>query len=367
MASLSIIVPVYNVESYLRDCIDSLLYQKSIDMEIILVDDGSPDRCPEICDEYADRDSRIRVIHQKNMGLVEARRSGLKVAEGDYITFVDGDDWIEKDAYLKMISYAEYDADIVIAGLLKDQDGSSLPVQNEIKSGVYVDKEKKDKIKKLLERNQTEDQIPVFDIADIKKSAIQCGDYYTPGVMPSLCNKLIRRSMINQENLSVDPCVRMGEDAAVFYPLLYKAHSVVVDNGIQYYHYRINNGSMCNEYDDNYFQNAKKLIDGLYKNLASQAEAMKQLPYYVFFILEIGFDRLISFSSKKTVGEIISEIRNTCVTFNLSELIDKTFGEGILTRRQRKRAAALRNKRAFAYFLLSVSEKISGFMLHRIS
>ena len=94
---VSVIVPIYNIESYVRRCIDSLLKQSMRDIEIILIDDGSIDRCGEICDEYAALDERIRVIHQINKGLSDARNAGLDVATGKYIMFVDGDDWMEPD------------------------------------------------------------------------------------------------------------------------------------------------------------------------------------------------------------------------------------------------------------------------------
>ena len=92
---LSIIVPVYNVEQYLDKCIKSILNQTFKDFELILVDDGSIDNSGEICDEYAKKDSRVKVIHKKNGGLAAARNTGLIIARGDYVGFVDSDDWIE--------------------------------------------------------------------------------------------------------------------------------------------------------------------------------------------------------------------------------------------------------------------------------
>lgn len=94
---ISIIVPVYNVEQYLSRCVDSLVNQTYHNIEIILVDDGSPDRSGEICDEYAKKDKRVKVIHQSNGGLSDARNTALDIAKGDYLMFVDSDDWIEKN------------------------------------------------------------------------------------------------------------------------------------------------------------------------------------------------------------------------------------------------------------------------------
>lgn len=114
---ISIIVPIYKVEKYLRRCIESLLNQDYHDIEIILVDDGSPDNCGIICDEYANKDTRIKVIHQKNGGLSAARNSGIDIAHGDYLMFVDSDDWVEKNYCSMALQKAkETESDIVVFG-----------------------------------------------------------------------------------------------------------------------------------------------------------------------------------------------------------------------------------------------------------
>lgn len=114
---ISVIVPVYKVERYLPRCVDSILAQTHKTLEIILVDDGSPDRCSAICDEYAAKDSRITVIHKKNGGLSSARNAGLDAASGEYIAFVDSDDWIEPEMYGHMLGLMKrYDAKLVCAG-----------------------------------------------------------------------------------------------------------------------------------------------------------------------------------------------------------------------------------------------------------
>ena len=97
MAKISVIIPVYGVEKYLDRCVESVVNQTYKDLEIILVDDGSPDNCPQMCDEWASRDARIRAVHRKNGGQSCARNTGLSVATGDYIAFVDSDDWIAND------------------------------------------------------------------------------------------------------------------------------------------------------------------------------------------------------------------------------------------------------------------------------
>lgn len=113
MPKVSIIVPVYKVEKYLDRCVKSLVNQTLKDIEIILVDDESPDNCPKMCDEYAERDSRIKVVHKKNEGLGFARNSGLEVAIGEYVTFCDSDDYVELETYATLYNKAkEKDLDI---------------------------------------------------------------------------------------------------------------------------------------------------------------------------------------------------------------------------------------------------------------
>ena len=118
MSTISIIVPVYKTRLYLRKCIDSLLAQTHRDLEIILVDDGSPDNCGRICDEYAQKDPRIRVIHKPNGGLSDARNAGLDICTGDYIGFVDSDDWIEPTMYETLLALLlRFDADMAFGGV----------------------------------------------------------------------------------------------------------------------------------------------------------------------------------------------------------------------------------------------------------
>lgn len=114
---VSVIVPIYNVEKYLNRCMDSLLNQTLKDIEFILVDDGSPDRCPVMCDEYARKDSRIKVIHKKNAGLGYARNSGLEIATGEFVAFVDSDDFVDTSMYEALYNEAvSSNADAVFCG-----------------------------------------------------------------------------------------------------------------------------------------------------------------------------------------------------------------------------------------------------------
>lgn len=123
---ISVIVPIYKVQDYLDECIESIINQTYSNLEVILVDDGSPDRCPQMCDEWAKRDSRIRVVHKKNGGLSSARNAGIDVAKGDYISFVDSDDFICQDALENLYNRIKDDKSIgITSGLIyRYQDGS---------------------------------------------------------------------------------------------------------------------------------------------------------------------------------------------------------------------------------------------------
>ena len=124
---ISIIVPVYKVEPYLRKCVDSILAQTYRNLEIILVDDGSPDNCGAICDEYAGKDSRVKVIHKENGGLSDARNAGMEIMSGKYVAFVDSDDWIEPQMYQRLLELMEhYEAEMAFAGVADEvlQDGA---------------------------------------------------------------------------------------------------------------------------------------------------------------------------------------------------------------------------------------------------
>lgn len=123
---ISVIVPIYNVEKYLVRCVDSIVNQTYKNLEIILVDDGSPDRCPQMCDDYAEKDSRIKVVHKKNGGLSDARNAGMAVATGEYISFIDSDDWIETSMFeLLLNNIFQYDCEISCGGIKARRIGNS--------------------------------------------------------------------------------------------------------------------------------------------------------------------------------------------------------------------------------------------------
>lgn len=150
--NISIIIPVYNVEKYLDRCVQSILNQTITDIEIILVDDESPDNCPELCDEYARKDSRVKVIHKRNGGLGMACNSGIEAAKGSYIAFCDSDDWVDVDMYQTMYDTAiEYHSDAVFTGIQRvDQFGNITPMSQPNKLVNYETDELKEFIYDMI-------------------------------------------------------------------------------------------------------------------------------------------------------------------------------------------------------------------------
>ena len=153
MRKISIIVPVYQAEKYISKCIESIVNQAYKNLEIILIDDGSTDSSGEICDRYGERDKRIVVVHTPNKGVSAARNCGLDIATGDYITFVDSDDFLDLQMYSEMIQVAEkYSCDVVMCDCIKEFKGKSEKYTHAIREGFY-DKEqlKQEYYSQLLE------------------------------------------------------------------------------------------------------------------------------------------------------------------------------------------------------------------------
>lgn len=220
---VSVVVPVYNTERYLHRCLESLRNQTLKDLEIILVDDGSEDFSGDICDKYAAEDARIHVIHKANGGLVSARQTGLSAATGEYVGFVDSDDWIEPDMYRTLYETAEYHgADIVAEGIIDEIGNVSRERRNLPPGGTYNTVEKKEKL---------------------YKSMISCQNFFCLGIQPYLCNKLIRRELAFLHMTKIPQSIRVGEDAAAVYPMLVQANIIAVSD-TAYYHYCHRNTSI---------------------------------------------------------------------------------------------------------------------------
>ena len=208
MPSVSVIVPVYKVEEYLSRCVDSILKQTFSDFELILVDDGSPDKCGEICDSYLKIDSRVRVIHQVNAGVSSARNNGVKAALGEYVTFVDSDDWVDKN-YLKVLYELciRNDAQMSLCRYLNTDNSAS-----------------------ACSHSVTYECDTMTGIEAINHfGMLRDGRFYGPVV------KLIKKEIVLANPFPLDR--KIGEDTACVYKWMYAAKTIVATEETYYYYF----------------------------------------------------------------------------------------------------------------------------------
>lgn len=259
----SIIVPIYNVEEYLPDCIKSILSQTFSDFEIILVDDGSPDNCPKICDEYAEKDNRIKVIHKQNGGLVSARQAGIKIAKGEYVFNLDSDDLIENDTLECAYNIIkETNCDIVSFARKWVKDGKTVKITNDsLDEGLYIG----EKLEKYV--------YPKI-LADKNMTYIAC---YVTG-------KAIKREFLLPFQLAVSESISLGEDLCCIVPCYLNAKSIYMSNKTAYL-YTVRTNSISNKFNSKQIQLIENVINEIYKNDTSKvADLEEQLCRYSTFM-----------------------------------------------------------------------------------
>ena len=239
----SVIVPIYNIEKYLRRCIQSVLDQTYLDFELILVDDGSPDNCPRICDEYEMSDERIRVIHKENGGLVSARVAGVGIARGDYIFHLDGDDAISPDALesaARIIS--DTNADIVSFSYRRSVNGQlSEQIDELVREGFYS-------------REEIEEHLYPHLLSDENMQHL----FYF------LWGKAIKRDIATRNQLNVNPAISLGEDLSCIIPCYLDAQSVYVSHRATYL-YTIRDDSISTDFKVGQITQIEDVIFGLRK------------------------------------------------------------------------------------------------------
>lgn len=243
---ISIIIPVYNVESFLKRCVDSALKQSLEDLEIILVDDGSPDNSPTICDQYADEDHRVRVIHKENGGLASARNAGLKIAKGKYIFFLDSDDWLEPDGMEILYHKAEeYQVDFVRYRAfrtnwpgLPENAPCKVEAVRELKEGLY-DREriKEEVLPRLLGTPQI-----------------------TMGAVVGAWGSLYNRAFLSKNHLAFYEEVKFSEDQIFSAKVVLAANSFYFIDTAGIYHYFYNSKSISKSFREGRWDSCKQTI-----------------------------------------------------------------------------------------------------------
>ena len=267
---ISVIVPVYNGELYLKECIDSIRNQTYPNLQIIIVNDGSTDNTSVVCEQYARIDKRIQVVNKENAGLVAARKTGIEHASGKYIGFVDADDWIDKDMYESLLNVMEkYQCDLAASGNYR-QFGENYTIdKNMLPEGVY-------------HRAEMEQEVLPYMLYN--------GSYFQMGVRPNVVNKLFRKDLLENILAKVPDEITNGEDVAITYTYLLYANTIfLLDNA--YYHYRQHSSSMSQSHADmetNEITGIRLLYSYLYSKFVQDSlseKLLEQLDFYISHLL----------------------------------------------------------------------------------
>lgn len=234
---ISIVVPVYNVEGYLDACVASLLRQTYENKEILLIDDGSTDQSGKLCDQYAQSNPEIRVVHKENGGLISAWKRGVEEAQGDYITFVDSDDTIDANMLAEMAMELTGSEEEIITSdyVIVEDNGKRTPVWQSLRPGSYEEKEL---------------------ISQVWPKLLGQEHRY---VHMSRCMKLIPKAMLVANYHYCDASIRMGEDVTILLPVLLSCKRLVVMDHKAYYNYLYLTESMAHKYDKGMYENNKRL------------------------------------------------------------------------------------------------------------
>lgn len=278
MVKVSIIIPIYNTENYLRQCLDSVMKQTLNEIEIICVNDGSTDNSAEILEGYAKRDNRIRIIHKENGGLVSARKAGVNAANGKYIGYVDSDDWIEPEMYMELYSIAEkYGSDLVTSGYLLEGNYTTIHMDS-VEEGIYEN----EKYCKLL--NET-----IYRL-----------DKKETGLRASLCCKLfLKDKFVNIQN-SVPEQLTISEDKMCLLAYVLECNSIYVYKNA-FYHYRINGASMVHTQNTKYLlalNEVYQFILSLYNHPRFSKEMRTQAEIYIIELLFKGMNTFLGFQNR---------------------------------------------------------------------
>lgn len=254
---VSVIITVYNMEKYLSQCVDSVLVQSYQNLDIILVDDGSKDTSSSLCDAYAAKDDRVRVIHKENGGLVSAWMAGVEQAIGKYLVFVDSDDWIDKELIERLLECADGNCkEIICSDYIIEKRKERIPVKQQLPPGVY-------------DRKQIE-SILFPELLGNENRMIHS----------SRCTKLISTELIVDNMKYCNSKVTMAEDLTIMFPAILDAERIVVVEDGYYYHYRFVGESMVHHYDMKLYSK----ITLLYQVMVNTIMQKLETPYHTFWL-----------------------------------------------------------------------------------
>lgn len=310
---LSIVVPVYNVSPFLDKCVESIINQTYSDLEIILVDDGSTDDSGKKCDIFAEKDSRIKVIHKENGGLMSAWKAGVMQAKGEYIGFVDSDDYVDENMFEMLFSAArENYADITVCGILREYDTHCEKETFYLKSGVY---------------NRTEIETQIFPIM------ISNGTMLNRGLSPNRVNKLFKKELLLNNLEFCDERVSLGEDLVTTFACMCDAQKIVIMDDFFPYHYKIRGTSIMGSYNPRFFAQSV-LLNGVLREISNKKQVYdfsQQLNNDLLSLCFYGIERNIS-TGKIDRKQAVEYIKQTVC----SEDYKSVFSNETLTKNNKK-------------------------------
>lgn len=298
---LSIVVPVYNVEKYIHQCIDSILKQDFKDYELIIVDDGSPDNCPQICDEYSRKDARITVIHKENGGVSNARNTGIEHSNGKYIYFVDSDDWLEPYSLKKLCDIALVtNADVVFTDCIERfESGKENRVFLFSKSFTTSDKNLISQIQKAVLCHKKN---PFF---------VQGAD----NAYPAPWSKLIKREIVISNSIRFDPYVKGVYDDGLFTEEVLEHTNSVSYSKVCTYNYRILTSSIVHAFREDmvekFEKNCEKMNDFISKYNKGQDFILSEYARRIAYLSSFMSAYYFSEDNTKSKKEVYEDLKNT--------------------------------------------------------
>lgn len=329
---VSIIVTIYNKQQYVRQCIDSIVAQTYGLIEIILVDDGSTDDSGRICDDYAEKDNRVEVLHKTNGGLISAWTAGVELSRGDYLVFVDSDDWLDPEMTERLVAESSFGAEppeqddshaeiICCNAVFEYPDGKKGYEPHAAEPGEYTGKRLQNRIFRRI-------------LGEERRT-----------VTMSRCTKLFSRDLIVNNMQYCDPKIRMGEDITITMPAILDSDRVVILRDATYYHYRYVDSSMVHQYDETLDEGIRNLVHLIRSSLERKFRGEK------LAAMKVTEDEIAGMSEREHIllfqlqlrnafryqgRDCVERIRNLCIREGIPQITAqypihiKSFGKRVL-------------------------------------
>lgn len=333
----SVIVPIYKVEKYLERCVESVLNQTCKDFELILVDDGSPDSCPQICDSFASQNPNVKVVHKENGGLVSARQAGIKVASGEYVFNLDGDDALVPNTLERAKSIIEKtNADIISFSYMEYRNGQTKEMVNTVVPVGFYNKE------------------------DMEKYVYPhiLSDKNMKNLFYFMAGRVIRRTLVTPHQLNISTKICLGEDISCMLPCYIDAQSFYMDD-TPVYLYTIRDDSLSTDFNTRQLTQLAEVIKGFYNlNLKKPEDFEEQVARYSCFMCFA----ILAAAAEGGHFKYLNEIKGLIVDSINNELIKKAEFEQITIKTKISIALMKKEHIKTAFYFLYFVSKIKSIL-----